>query len=261
MEGDRFDELARTLGAGTSRRAVLRRLVGAVVGGAGATLGLGRVRAGDRESADEIRARAGERGAADAGRGGDELFDARASGDIGADATAWDFEGDSAVVVDGGDSVVTTEFTISADGGIATADASGGSGNVVKVVYESPPPPAPCPRKTCADFPAGACGPQPDGCGGLTADCGGGGSCAVGLSACGGNQSCRCVTTAQGSFCAQARFCGQVLDCASDADCPGTQRCGLGFCCGQGRPNTCVSPCGTSPQLAAASGGLWQGQN
>lgn len=108
-----------------------------------------------------------------------------------------------------------------------------------------------CTPKTCSDYAAQGieCGPQPDGCGSLTANCGtcpspttcGGGGVA---SKCGGGSvqgvdggACVATTCAlQGKDCGTiADGCGGVLNCGST--CAGNQVCG-----GAGTANVCGTP-------------------
>ena len=98
-----------------------------------------------------------------------------------------------------------------------------------------------CTPKTCADFPAGTCGQQADGCSGLTADCG---SCTApqycgggGPSLCGGNLT----KTADGA-----------------APCTPTTCAALGYTCGQASDGCggTIGPCGscTAPQYCGGGG-------
>ncbi len=113
-----------------------------------------------------------------------------------------------------------------------------------------------CKPLTCANYPASACGPQSDGCGGLTLNCGtcknpafcGGG----GAGLCGGNNTVgadggtvsSCVPATCNSLgfnCGEASDgCGNVLDCGGTTACVAPQACG-----GGGKPNVCGSsePC------------------
>jgi hypothetical protein len=109
-----------------------------------------------------------------------------------------------------------------------------------------------CNPKTCSDYPTGTCGPQSDGCGGLTVNCGtctapafcgGGGTPGV----CGGNNhiapdgsiisSCVPATCAsKGYNCGKAGDgCGGVMG-PCGGTCPAPQACGAG-----GQPNVCGS--------------------
>ncbi|MDB4938145.1 MAG: Tryptophan synthase alpha chain [Labilithrix sp.] len=106
-----------------------------------------------------------------------------------------------------------------------------------------------CTPKTCADF-TGKCGPQQDGCGGVTTDCGGctlpeicggGGTpsvCGGGtLLADGGGGACVPRTVCGATECGQvADGCGGVLDC-------GIASCVAGTTCGGSKiANQCGSP-------------------
>lgn len=105
-----------------------------------------------------------------------------------------------------------------------------------------------CTPKTCDDF-AGKCGPQPNGCGGVTASCGtcaapqvcGGGGVP---SVCGGGSTqgpdggaCTPISTCAPGQCGQiADGCGGVLDCGTAACINGT------ICGGGGTANVCGAP-------------------
>jgi hypothetical protein len=104
-----------------------------------------------------------------------------------------------------------------------------------------------CTPKTCADF-VGKCGAQPNGCGGVTADCGGctapevcggGGTPSVcgggGVVGPGGGGCAPKLTCAAGQCGKIADGCGGVLDCGSTCA-PGT------VCGGGGTPNVCAAP-------------------
>ena len=88
-----------------------------------------------------------------------------------------------------------------------------------------------CTPLTCADFPAGVCGPQDDGCGGQTADC----PCPVGQT-CGQDGICfipQCVPESFEVACAGLQ-CGPASDgCGNDyncGDCGSRQECLSGVC-------------------------------
>jgi hypothetical protein len=123
----------------------------------------------------------------------------------------------------------------------AAPTVCGGGGVASQCGY----PIAACAPLTCADFAATTCGPQSDGCGGVTAachpcaaptTCGGGGV----LSQCGypTGGSCTPLTCQQQGFaCGPAGDgCGDVLQCG---DCPAGQACG-----GGGAPGQCGTPDG-----------------
>lgn len=114
------------------------------------------------------------------------------------------------------------------------------------------PQPPTCTPKTCANYPAGTCGQQSDGCGGLTANCG---SCTL-PATCGGagvpNQcgvggSCTPKTCPQlGAECGQVPDgCGNLLTCSP---CPTGTTCG-----GGGVANKCGAPSCT-PRTCAQQG-------
>jgi len=126
-----------------------------------------------------------------------------------------------------------------------------------------------CNPKTCASYPAGTCGPQSDGCGGLTANCGtctdptfcGGGGVP---GQCGGNNH----MSADGgvvSSCVPATCQSLGYNCGFAGDgCGGTiGPCGPSciapqICGGSGHPNVCGSnvPCtGLCTQQVACDGG------
>jgi hypothetical protein len=101
-----------------------------------------------------------------------------------------------------------------------------------------------CAPKTCASFPAGACGQQADGCGGVTASCGGCSApdtCGGGgvpsqcgnshLSADGGNPCTPATTCPAGITCGQAaNGCGGLINCGT---CSSPDICGGGGVAGQ----------------------------
>ncbi len=107
--------------------------------------------------------------------------------------------------------------------------------------------PPSCTPKTCADFPAGTCGVQGDGCGGVTADCG---SCTPPQTCGGGGTPNQCGYPDSGSCvpvtCAQQNItcgpagdgCGHILQCGT---CASPQTCG-----GGGTPGQCGYPDGGS---------------
>ena len=120
----------------------------------------------------------------------------------------------------------------------------------------------PCTKKTCADYP-GTCGPQPDGCNGVTESCG---SCAEPQICGGGGVPGRCggggVTGPDGGLCTRLTVancgpsqCGIIPDgCGGTVDC-GTSRCTAGQVCGgAGTPNVCAPP--PCDRLTACPAGL-----
>jgi hypothetical protein len=100
-----------------------------------------------------------------------------------------------------------------------------------------------CTPLTCASFPAGTCGQQGDGCGGLTADCG---TCTAPQTCGGGGVPGQCGAPDAGSCqpetCAQQNVfcgntgdgCGNVIQCGT---CTPPQTCG-----GGGVPGHCGAP-------------------
>jgi hypothetical protein len=130
-----------------------------------------------------------------------------------------------------------------------------------------------CTKKTCADYAAGTCGPQSDGCGGLTVDCN---PCPSGQ-ACGACGTPGLCCAPDGGTCVPKtcadypNLCGQQPDgcgsltasctCVSPATCGGagtTGVCGIQDDGGHGcAPLTCASyPAGTCGQQADGCGGL-----
>jgi hypothetical protein len=248
-DGRRFDELSRALATSASRRSVVKRLAGGIAGGLLGLLGVAPARAQDE---DNVRVRVGDGGDADAaGRGGTVAGgDVVTGGNRGTTTTVGDTVGaaggDATVVVDGGDVTHTTDVNVSADGGVATADASGGSGNTVEVVVgepepSAPPPdgPPPEPPPPPGPPPGVACAPTADSCGGSVVFCGGAG------------QVCSCYLPIDGSpsVCVQNATCS---DCTDDAGCT---RYGPGAFCAKGTGpnctcpggNVCAVPCQPSP--------------
>ncbi|HEY3452583.1 MAG TPA: hypothetical protein VGK67_39935 [Myxococcales bacterium] len=122
--------------------------------------------------------------------------------------------------------------------GTCVAPDTCGGGGVASLCGGGVPP---CVPKTCADFPAGACGPLSDGCGGLTAVCG---TCPS-TQTCGGGgvpSVCfgplPCTAKVCGDF--PAGTCGRVADgCGGlTADCGGCSILG-DTCGGGGIPSRC----------------------
>jgi hypothetical protein len=110
--------------------------------------------------------------------------------------------------------------------------------------------PPTCTPLTCADFPAGTCGAQGDGCGGMTPNClvctapqtcGGGGV----PGQCGGGTSCTSETCVQQNItCGPASDgCGNPLNCGT---CTPPQTCG-----GGGVPGQCGGLIGCTPKTCA----------
>jgi len=100
-----------------------------------------------------------------------------------------------------------------------------------------------CHPKTCAAYPSGTCGQQPDGCGGLTPDCH---VCATGQTCGGGGTANQCgtstVTCTPKTCAAYPNICGQQSDgCGSLT--PNCNPCTAPATCGGGVPDKC----GTAP--------------
>ena len=106
-------------------------------------------------------------------------------------------------------------------------------------------------KKTCADYPSDICGKQPDGCGGLTADCG---KCTLPEVCGGGGVPSHCgggvLTDDAGNACVPRTktacgtgLCGTIPDgCGGVVDC-GTTNCKNGdLCGGGGTANQCGQP-------------------
>jgi hypothetical protein len=98
-----------------------------------------------------------------------------------------------------------------------------------------------CTKKTCSDYPAGTCGQQSDGCGGVTANCG---TCTQTNQSCGGggtaNQCGGPSCTAKG--CPAGDECGSVPDgCGLTVSC-GTCTVAGQTCGGGGQANQCGAP-------------------
>jgi hypothetical protein len=122
----------------------------------------------------------------------------------------------------------------------------------------SQPDPPKCTKRTCANYPAGTCGQQSDGCGGLTTNCGtcvapktcgGGGT----PSQCGNDSSCTPKTCAAGQCGQIPNGCGQLLTCPN---CPAGQTCG-----GGGVANQCGAPTCTPKTCAQLGVGCGQTGN
>jgi hypothetical protein len=136
-------------------------------------------------------------------------------------------------------------------------------------------PTSTCTPKTCASFPAGTCGQQGDGCGGLTPDCN---PCPAGQ-ACGACGTPGVCCAPDGGACVAKtctdypNACGQQSDgcggLTANCTCPAGQTCGGGGVagqCGSGgsssggptcTPKTCADyPAGTCGQQADGCGNL-----
>jgi hypothetical protein len=123
MDGERFDRLGQALG----NRSKTPRPLGAMLGFA-----LAGSRAVPLAAQDDI-ATAGSGGYATASSSGGAvgIGDVNSGGNVGNAVAVGDTYG--AVWVDGGDVANSTSIGVSADGGTAIADASGGSYNVAFV--------------------------------------------------------------------------------------------------------------------------------
>jgi hypothetical protein len=102
-----------------------------------------------------------------------------------------------------------------------------------------------CTPKTCASFPAGTCGKQDDGCGGVTANCG---SCVLPDTCGGGGVPSQCgnshLLPDGGNPCTPATTCPAGMTCGQAADgCGGVINCGScalpDICGGGGVPGQC----------------------
>jgi hypothetical protein len=110
--------------------------------------------------------------------------------------------------------------------------------------------PPSCKAKTCSDYPAGTCGKQSDGCGGVTADCM---TCPSGQTCgAGGPSTCGTSGTCTPKTCATlGAECGTLPDgCGGTVTCPACQQ---GTCGGGGVAYRCGSPSCT-PSSCAAQG-------
>ena len=118
MEARRFDAWARALARG-------RGLSGLLGGGAAAVAGVNLAGAQDDDTAN-----AGNGGVATANANGGTVTigDINAGGNTGNSIVVGDTDG--TVTIDGGSVTTTTSIDVSADGGQAFADASGGDNNV-----------------------------------------------------------------------------------------------------------------------------------
>ena len=120
MDGQRFDTITRALGGGASRR----RIVGGFLAAAVAGLRPGRLLAGD----DTVLVGNGGFATASADGGTFVIGDINTGGNRGNTVNVGNTWGN--VWVDGGDVSNSTTIDLSADGGTAIADASGGSNNI-----------------------------------------------------------------------------------------------------------------------------------
>ena len=116
MDGEQFDSFVRALGSGATRR----RVLGGVLGAALAGLGSRRLMAQTAGS--------GGYATASANGGVVVMGDVDSGGNVGNVISVGNTGGP--VWVDGGDVSNSTTIGISANGGTAISDASGGSGNI-----------------------------------------------------------------------------------------------------------------------------------
>jgi hypothetical protein len=123
MDDRHWDRFARPIGEEAHRRRVKAALLGAAFGG---------LRAVPLAAQDDI-ATAGSGGYATASSSGGAvgIGDVNSGGNVGNAVAVGDTYG--AVWVDGGDVANSTSIGVSADGGTAIADASGGSYNIAFV--------------------------------------------------------------------------------------------------------------------------------
>src|SRR3712207_1347056 len=123
MDAERFDQLAKTWGIGASRRRVLGGVLGAALTGLGAK----------QLAAQSDTATAGSGGYATASANGGVVVmgDFNFGGNVGNAISVGNTYGP--VWIDGGNVSNSTTIDITADGGTAIADASGGSGNIAGV--------------------------------------------------------------------------------------------------------------------------------
>jgi hypothetical protein len=117
MDADRFDQLARAWGIGTTRRRVLGSVLGAALAGLGS-----------RRLAAQSTAGSGGYATASASGGTVVMGDINTGGNVGNIISVGNTYG--SVWIDGGNVSNTTSIDVTANGGTAIADASGGSGNI-----------------------------------------------------------------------------------------------------------------------------------
>jgi hypothetical protein len=117
MDADRFDQLARVWGVGTTRRWVLGGMLGAALAGLV-----------PKRLAAQDTAGSGGYATASATGGTVVIGDVNSGGNVGNIISVGNTYG--SVWIDGGNVSNTTTIGVTADGGTAIADASGGSGNV-----------------------------------------------------------------------------------------------------------------------------------
>jgi hypothetical protein len=106
--------------------------------------------------------------------------------------------------------------------------------------------PATCQPKTCANYPAGTCGQQSDGCGGVTADCG---NC-VAPQTCGGGGTPSMCGYPDGGACGSKTCQQQNITCG-----PAGDGCGNVLQCGTCSPPLTCGGGGVSGQCGYPDGG------
>src|SRR5215204_6797754 len=158
MDADRFDQLARTWGIGASRRRVLGGVLGAALTGLGAK----------RLAAQSNTASAGNGGYATANATGGTIVmgNINSGGNVGNAISVGNTYG--SVWIDGGNVSNSTTIDVTADGGTAIADASGGSGNIAGVDGGDTWANCNCnacpPGQYCCNWSCGTCRYSGDGC-------------------------------------------------------------------------------------------------
>jgi hypothetical protein len=120
MDADRFDQLARAWGIGATRRRVLGSVLGAALAGLA-----------PRRLAAQSTAGSGGYATASASGGTVVMGDINTGGNVGNIISVGNTYG--SVWIDGGNVSNTTSIDVTANGGTAIADASGGSGNIAGV--------------------------------------------------------------------------------------------------------------------------------
>ena len=240
MDDVRFDNIARALVAGASRRATLKWLAHGLAGGLLGVTGTRRTLAQDEEA--KVNAGAGGRAAADASGGAVSTGPIASGENRGASIGVRDTSG--GVAVEGGDVASTSRIHVSADGGTAIADANGGFGNTAgieaagvpepaEVIEEGPPPAIPpeLPEEIVGPPAPPACVPQNGACTRQGMACCAGSECITGDSATG---FCRALCGAETTRCNDTciPFCGLNVPnpggCAGCACRSGQVTCTLG---------------------------------
>ena len=159
MDGQRFDTFAKALGSGATRRRVLGGMLAAALAG----LRPGRLVAQD----DTAQAGTGGYATASANGGAAVIGDVDSGGNVGNVISVGNTGGP--VWIDGGDVSSSTTIGVTANGGTAIADASGGSGNVAAATGDGRGWVA-CncnacsPREYCCNWSCGTCRPNGRSC-------------------------------------------------------------------------------------------------